>query len=300
MTEIISGILPVIFIFALGVLLRLLGVFRQNHADDFIRLVFYVSLPGLIMNSITEVELTEEFAFLPLISALIIFCMFALSYFAGRLFRLPRQKLGVFIIGTMILNNGFLLPFIIASFGDAGLSRIFIFDFSNGLLAFTFVYYHAIKYGKASDDSGIPFRKFLYSPPVWALILAITMNLTGLPMPVVASQFFRQLGNLTIPLLMLAIGIYFRPNLQRIYPILTAILIRSGIGLLLGFLLAELFGLEGLTRTIVLLGSSAPIGFNTLTFASLEKLDKEFAASLVSFGILTGLILTPLLIYLLQ
>jgi len=52
-----------------------------------------------------------------------------------------------------------------------------------------------------------------------------------------------------------------------------------------------------LTRMIVLLGSSAPIGFNTITFASMEELDKEFAASLVSASIVTGIIYVPLFIF---
>jgi len=73
-----------------------------------------------------------------------------------------------------------------------------------------------------------------------------------------------------------------------------------GIGFVLGYSLALLFGLDGLERTIVIIGSSAPVGYNNLTFASMENLDKEFAASLVSIAMLIGVILVPLLIFLLQ
>ena len=48
---------------------------------------------------------------------------------------------------------------------------------------------------------------------------------------------------------------------------------------------------------IVLIGASAPIGFNSIIFASMEKLDKEYAASMVSFGILAGMVVIPLIIY---
>ncbi len=95
---------------------------------------------------------------------------------------------------------------------------------------------------------------------------------------------------------MLSLGIYFSPKLVKIFPLISAIVIRMLFGLLLGFFFVELLNLEGLTRLIILIGSAAPVGYNTLTFSSLENLDKEFAASLVSFSILIGIVFIPILI----
>jgi len=69
-------------------------------------------------------------------------------------------------------------------------------------------------------------------------------------------------------------------------------------GLLLGFFCAELFQMRGLPRTLTLLMSAAPSGVNTLVFSSLESLDMEFAACVVSYATLLGMFLLPLLIYL--
>jgi predicted permease len=41
--------------------------------------------------------------------------------------------------------------------------------------------------------------------------------------------------------------------------------------------------------------SASPVGFNAVTFSSLEKLDDEFAASIVSMGLITGLIFISML-----
>jgi len=71
-----------------------------------------------------------------------------------------------------------------------------------------------------------------------------------------------------------------------------------GLGLLLGWLLTLIFGITGMTRTIIIASSSTPVGFNTLIFANLEKLDREFAANLVSFSILIALGYLPLIIWL--
>jgi predicted permease len=240
--------------------------------------------------------MTMEFVYLPVIAVCIIAIMYVLSFLAGRAFKLPSPTMGVLIVGTMILNNGFLYPFIIAAYGDEGLARILTLDVLNGFLAFTWVYYLACRYGSNSSNRKVLIKKFLSSPPIWAIIISIILNVTGRQIPPVISGTFEILGDLTIPLIMLALGIYFTPKLIRPLPIFTGIAIRMLIGLLLGFAFAEIFGLTGLTRNIVLLGASAPIGFNTLTFASLEDLDKEFAASLLSFSIVIGMIYVPLFI----
>lgn len=299
MSGLLIKLLPLLIIFLIGLFLRYRGIFNQKNGDDFIKLVFFVSLPGLIINSLTKVELNSDFAFLPLISAIIIFTIYFISLLTGKLFKLPKPTLGVFIIGTMILNNGFVIPFVFETFGDEGLARLMIFDFSNGLLTFTFVYFQACKYGNNNTSKKSSYKKFLYSPPIWALFAGILINITGVNMPAVLSDFFKIAGDLTIPLLMLTMGIYFKPKAIRMWPLFTGIFIRTGIGFALGFFLCYIFGLEGLNRTIVLISSAAPIGFNTLTFTSLEKLDREFAASLVSFGILAGVIVIPLLIMIL-
>jgi hypothetical protein len=52
-------------------------------------------------------------------------------------------------------------------------------------------------------------------------------------------------------------------------------------------------------RAIALILAGAPFGFNTLTFSNMENLDTKFAASLISTGIMLGLIITPFLIMIL-
>jgi len=77
------------------------------------------------------------------------------------------------------------------------------------------------------------------------------------------------------------------------------ILIRMGLGLFLGIIFSLLLGLDDLTNKIIIISSAAPVGFNTLTFASLEELDKEFAANILSFCIPLGIVTIFLLIIIL-
>lgn len=300
MSGIFLKVLPVILIFILGFLLKKVKLLKKANADLFLKLVFYVAVPALVIVAITNIDLSLDLIYLPITSALIILITFIVSFFIGKLLHLENKSLGVFLIGSMIINIGFTLPFVIAAYGSEGLARITLFDFANGFLVFTFIYYFAVKYGGSKKDSKAMIKKFVLSPPIWALIIALVINLTGLQLPEVANSFFEILGGMLIPLVMLSLGIYFSPKIVKFVPLSLSIIIRMFFGLFLGFVFVKLFALEGLTRVIVLVGSASPVGYNTLTFSSLEDLDKEFAASLVSYSILIGLIFTPLLIFLLS
>jgi predicted permease len=296
MDAIFTDIFPVLLIALFGYLLKAAGIMKINHGDFLLRLVFYVTLPSLIMVSFSKITLTVQFAYLPLITTCIISIMYLISSMTGRWLKLPGRRMGVFIIGTMILNIGFLLPFVRAAYGEEGLSRLLVFDFMNGILAFTWVYYIACKHGKNAYDRWTMLKKFLSAIPIWAIIISITLNLSQVILPKVIYNTFQLAGDTTIPLIMFSLGAYFSPRLIFPRAIVMALLIRMVLGLFLGFLFSELFDISGLTRMIVLLGSSAPIGFNSITFASLEDLDKEFAASLVSSAIVIGIIYVPLFI----
>jgi len=299
MNAILIKIVPVIIIGVIGYLFRRKGIFKHEHGDVFLKIVFYLALPALVIISVADIDLTYDLIYLPVISAAIIFVIYIVSYVTGTLMKLSGKAMGVLLTGTLIMNTGFLLPFVIAAYGEEGLARMTLFDFSNGFLAFTFVYFLACKYGGKDKGSKVMIRKFLLAPPIWALIIGIVLNLANITVSGLFHELFKLLGNLTIPLIMLSLGIYFNPKIVNIKPVVSAIIIRMFFGLLLGYVFVNLFNIEGLNRILVLLGSAAPVGYNTLTFASLEDLDKEYAASLVSYSILVGVFMVPAMILIL-
>jgi len=73
-------ILPIIFIFVLGYILKLLKVLKPDHGDVFMKVVFYLSLPALVILSLTRVELIGEFAWLPVISFSVIMIQFGIFF----------------------------------------------------------------------------------------------------------------------------------------------------------------------------------------------------------------------------
>ncbi len=293
-------LLPILLIFILGYFLKKINIFKKEDADLFLKLVFYVAAPALIILSISSIKLNAQLWSLPLSAIIIIFTTYIITLIVSRRLKLSRESLGSFLIACLIMNIGFLLPFILAAFGLEGVALISLFDFTNGILTFTFIYYIAVKYGQNQSNKTIIRKKILLSPPIWALILALILNLLKIKITGLTHDFLQPLSYLLSPLIMLSLGIYFQPKLKNINITLTALILRSGLGLLLGLLLAWFFKLDGLTKSIVILASTAPVGYNTLTFSSLEKLDQEMAANIISLSLLVSIIFTPILIALLN
>jgi len=300
MNDMLLKVLPIILIFFLGVFLKQVRLFNKEDGDTFLSFVFHVSLPALILPSVMNIALSHEFIFLPLSAITIIFGTYAVALMASRYFNLPRKSLAVFFIGSTIINTGFTLPFFITIYGREGLARASMFDLANGFLVFTFIYYLAWKNGSRGEGKRIAIKKFFLLPPLWALAIAILLNAMQVQLPAAATDFLSLIGNLTTPLIMLSLGLYFQWHVVRFKAMISVIFIRMGVGLFLGFCLSSIFPLDTMSRTIVLVNAASPVGYNTLIYASLEELDTPFAASLVSISILLGLCYTPLLLALLS
>lgn len=300
MASIFLGILPPILVFLLGYLLKRIKIIPENGGAFLLRLVFYIALPALIFLSILNLDLSLNLLKIPLIAVLVSLLSFVVIFVVSKFFHLDQSTLGVFIIGPTLLNTSLSIPFILAVFGDEGLALISMFILGNSVVIFTFVYGLACFFGKRKYSPLTLLQKFIVFPILWGIIIALILNLNGLSLPGVLVDLLQILGDLTIPLLMLALGAHLNFKFKKVKLLLSSLGVRYVFGFFFGLVLAYLFNLEGVARIVVLVASASPIGNNVLIFASLEKLDTEFAASLASLSMVTGVIIVPLLIMLLQ
>ncbi len=298
MNPFIEKILPLIIAFFVGIGAKKAHLLKKEDAPVLLKLVLAITLPALTVLSIYRAKLNLNMAFIPVSAMLVVFLVYFISSAVGRLLKMPRTTFGSFLVGTMIMNTAFSLPFFWAAFENEGLARASLFDMGNSILIFTFIYYNAIKYGDNSKSDRIEWSKFLRLPPLWGMLIAFVIKGLNVHIPTAGINFLELVGQPTTPLIMIALGLYFEPKLQNLRYAILAIFIRMGIGLGLGWLLATVFGLEGITRVVVIVNSATPVGFNTLIFANLENMDREFAATMVSISILIALFYIPLMIYL--
>lgn len=297
MSDLAFLLAPSFTTFFLGMLLRWRGILDGAGTDTLIKVIFNLALPALLLSVIPQVELRMDMLAIPAASLLIIFTTLIITAAAGKAAHLENRILGVLLAGTSIMNLGFIMPFVNSFFGDEGLARLFLFYLPNSISAYTLAYLIASRYGSGGSEK-LP-KKLATSPPFWALGIGLLLNLCEVPLSPLLLAPLTSLGELAIPLLLLALGASVRIKSVQPLPLIMGLTLRMGLGMGLGFAFSAILGLEGMSRAVVVLCSSAPAGLNTLAYASLEGLDRDFAATLVSACMLASLCLLPLLLFLL-
>lgn len=296
----LTQFIPLFLLFGLGYCLKKTGFLTKEIAGFFLKFAMYVALPCLIIPRVSTLPLSWNYAYLPLIAILILLSNFFVFFLVSRIFHFSRKKQGVFLISSMIMNLSFVLPFYLAKAGEELLPIYVFFNVGHDILLYTFVYFIGSLHGSNKTyhlvSQGI--KKIIALPPFWALILGLVLNLTATSVPSFVSSTLTMLGALLVPLVLLALGAYFEWRMEKPLQIFPVIFLRMALGGLLAVFFVWLFSLEGASRLIVLLGGIAPLGFNTLVFSSLENLDTEYAAQLVSMSLLLGLVILPLFLYL--
>jgi predicted permease len=131
------------------------------------------------------------------------------------------------------------------------------------------------------------------------LIAALLLNVSGVALPDWLTMVLGNVGRWILLLVIVALGVLFDAKLLRDGRVLATLALRIPLGLALGYLCVELFGLTGLTRSVVLLGAAAPIGFSAVVIANREQLNRELAASAASISVLLALAYVPLAMWLL-
>jgi predicted permease len=300
MPELLISLTPVFLFFGLGLLLRTLGFADTSHARFLLKFVFYISLPCLVLLKISETTLTQEKIALPFINiAVNLACMFV-TLLVARLKKIDRRTLGSMLVSTMIVNNVFMFPFILAGYGDDAFADAVLFDFGNAVMSAGFTYGLSFRYGPEGHTTGTLIAKTLRSPLVWALVLAVTFSTSATEIPRIGKSFLAPLGQMTSPLILISLGLFFSPKMEKLMLVTIALAIRIFVGIAIGAGIAMVLGLSGMTFAVVVLCSAAPVGFNALIFSSLAELDTEFAANILSISVFLGVLYIPVLMYLFQ
>lgn len=286
---------PIFIYFIIGLLLKRFALADKSHGEFLLRLVFFVTLPLLIINTISNTALSADKAMLPLVNILVNLACMGVTLFLVRFLPLEKKTIGSMLMSTMIVNNVFMFPFILSIYGEKGFADAILYDFGNAIMVASYTYAVAFKYSGDPHNNWTMVFRVLKSPLFWSLMLGVLLSLSGTSLPASLENVINPLGSMTSPLILIALGIFFSLNLEHLRLVSLALAIRMGLGLLFGVMIATLLGLEGTTFIVVSLCSGAPIGFMALTFSSLAKLDTELTSSAVSLSILIGLFYVPLL-----
>src|SRR6185369_6223655 len=170
-------------LFAAGFVARRVGWLKPPQAGFMLRLVINVGLPAMFIADVSRIVLRADLIALPASSLAIMVMSWGLSLLLGRALRLGRADQGTATICGMSINNGFLFPFVIAVWGAAGFGQMALFDLGHVLGQSFLVYAIAATYGGRAAGFGSILRRVLSFPPLWALVVALFINGSGLALP---------------------------------------------------------------------------------------------------------------------
>ncbi|HTQ98739.1 MAG TPA: AEC family transporter, partial [Candidatus Acidoferrum sp.] len=171
MSGLLLQLLPIFVYFGLGLWLKKAGVADKSHGDFLLRFVFFVTLPMLILTSVSTVELTWSKALLPFINAVVNGACLLVMYLVGRHQQLDRKTMGTALVNVGIQNNSFMFPFIIAVYGQAGFANAVLLDLGNALWMASVVYLLAYGHGGERHDPFTMLKRIGKSPLIWSLAL---------------------------------------------------------------------------------------------------------------------------------
>lgn len=287
-------------LFAIGVLARRRGWLGPPQAGKMLQWVMTVGLPALFIANVSRIPLRAELAALPLSAIFVMLTTLGVAFFAGRRLGLQRPSMGAFIICGMSINASFMFPFLLAAWGHEAFAQLALFDLGNSLIQATVLYATGAIYGGHAVGGKAILKRVLSFPPLWGLIVALAINVSGYRLPVEVTDIVGFVGRSILLLAILSVGILFDAKLVRSSTVFFAAALRVALGFALALLFVSVFGITGMTRAVIVLASAAPIGFSVMVIANRESLDRELAASAASLSALFALVYVPMGLWLLN
>lgn len=285
--QLAAVILPVILIAGLGyVWARLKRPFDNKLVTQ---LVSLIGSPCLVAHALTSLHVTpDQLREMALATGLVFAGMFVMAFVALKLMKLPNHSYLPAIVFSNSGNMG--LPLALFAFGDSGLALAVVYFAISATLQFTAGV--SIAAGTAS------LKHVLRMPVIYAVLGSVFVILTGIPVPLFLANTLELLGGLTIPLMLMALGVSLASLTVRSLPrnLFLSVLRMIG-GFALSFLVSWALDLPPMARGVLLIQASMPVAVFNYLFAQYYHRRPEDVAAMVIISTLLSFGTLPLLIY---
>jgi predicted permease len=253
-------------------------------------LVLNISTPCLVLATLTRVELDlEAVSTIAVAAAVCILATIALGVFVVRIARLPAAS---FLPPMFLSNTGNLgLPLCLFAFGEFGLALGIVYFTASAIVQYT------AGIGVVAGATSV--RALVKMPMLWSVLAAIGLMLNDVQLPLWLANTFDLLGSLTIPIMLLALGVSIaRLQLATLRRSLVLALIKLAGGLAIGLSVAAAFELDGAARGVIVVQSTMPVA--VFAFLLAERYGRRPAdiASLVLISTAATFIALPGILWL--
>ena len=303
----VASVTIILLLTATGYFCAAMG-WMSPQAKRFIsKFTMSVAIPCMCVYGLTN-NLTHEllagslgFLLVPLLSTV---GAFLLSLLVGRLLKLPRKRLGVFMMMCSVSNAIFIgLPMCTELFGEACTPYVMLYYLVNT----SFVQLVGLSLVRWSGEGGgfdkRMIKKFLTTPAVIGVLVSFVLVFTGIRLPSLVMSYCKYMNNLVTPLALLLTGYIIYEiglkNLKLDRDLAIMLLFRFLLVPGVSFVLCELFGVAGLGRSVLLVETAMPVVTQTVVAAADYGADEQFAAQGAALSTLACFVVIPVLMLIL-
>lgn len=280
-------ILPVLVVPAIGFIWARSGNTFDNRFVT--QLVTNIGTPALAADALTRIRVDT--------GALVEMAGLTALCFAGFII------LGLVVLKIMRLPNHSYLPALIfPNTGNMGLP-LALFAFGNEGLAFAVVFFaisitSQFTLGMSLASGSFSVTRLLRMPLIYAIIFALVVLSFGWQLPVYVSNTLQLLGGLTIPLMLLALGVSLAQlRVTRLPRNLLLSIVRLGGGALIGFSVGHFVGASDLATGVLMIQSTMPVAVFNYLFAQYYSREPADVASMVVITTALSFVTLPVLLY---
>lgn len=280
-------ILPVLAVPAIGFIWARSGNSFDNRFVT--QLVTNIGTPALAADALTRIRV--ETGALVQMAGLTAIC------FAGFLL------LGLIVLKVMKLPNHSYLPALMfPNTGNMGLP-LALFAFGDEGLAFAVVYFaisitSQFTIGMTLASGSFSLSRLLRMPLIYAIVFALIVLSFGWQLPAYIGNTLQLLGGVTIPLMLLALGVSLAQlRVTRLPRNLFLSIIRLGGGAAIGFAVGHFVGASELATGVLMIQSAMPVAVFNYLFAQYYNREPADVASMVVITTALSFVTLPLLLY---
>ena len=287
--ELFSIVAPVFLTAAIGFAWVKSG--RVFDTDFVTGIVLTIATPCLVFSSLTRLDVSMEPLAAVAGSYLSVLALMGVVG-AAIIKYVLRLELPSYLPSVMFGNLGNMgIPLAFFAFGDEGLALAVAAFSVHSVAQFTI--------GISIHAGGVHAKQLVRTPVLYGLLLSLPFMVTQTAMPEWATNTVELLASLVVPLMLLTLGVSLaRMRLRRIRRSLGFAVARLLGGLLAGLAIAELFGLEGTVRGVLLLQSTMPVAIFNYVFALRYKREPDDVAAAIILSTAISFATMPFLLIL--
>lgn len=259
------------------------------NLDTLVVLISDLFMPALIFISLYKSDLHASLVLDLAGATTLVLVLLALSSFLyATAFKLDKRS---FMPSLIFMNSGFLgIPLMQLWGGTQAMNLIVIYDQIQTIFIFTL--------GILIITGGLNRKSLgtiIKSPILWAVFAGFFFRITGIVIPTALVTTFEFAGGAAPPLAALTLGISLKStkwHLDR--HIAGGLVIRFVGGFLFALLATRLFGLTGLSRSVVLVASTLPSAVFTSVLPIRYGVPSDFGSTMVIVSTILGILTIPL------